>query len=274
MSPKFQLGAHVYGLVHARDILLAPDDVAVARDRLTRMDGLDEHTLRRVLDDNGLLPLSFRVGDDLFELLARAWVHRLITVIEHRQPARQLDGPGVRNLVPPRALGELPTGPTPGPDPGKTTPTWVSFEVVDDQGNLVDGAFRCQLDARLEAGELEQMPHRFEELERGASAQVYLEMLRWPAEPLGGPVVDPAVDPIVDPIVDDVDDVGDDVPGGPGSAHDTQVTTFVVVDEQGDALTGTARWTDDGGKLVEVELGGRLELLGSKAVVKLSIDLN
>ena len=267
MPRSFRIGAQSYGLVPARDILSPPDDVAVARDRLARLDGLDEHTVRRMLDENGLLPLSFRHGDDLLELLARAWVRRLITIIDHRAPARLLDGPEVRDLVPPRALGELPSGPVPGPEPGETTPTWVSFEVVDDQGTPVDGAFRCQLDARLEGGELQQVPHRFEGLEPGASAQIYLEMLRWPVDPPG----DPVADPTVDPVDDDFGDVGDDVPSGPGSGHDTQVTTFEVVDEVGEALTGTARWTDDSGALVEVELGARVAVPGSTAVVQLLI---
>lgn len=202
MARSFRMGRLAYGLVQARDILLPPDDVRVARDRLARIDGLDEYTLRRMLDDNGLLPLSYRAGDDLLELLARAWVQRLITVIEHRQPERLLDGPEVRDLVPPRTLGELPTRPAPGPEPGETTPTWVSFEVVDEQGNPADGVFRCQLDARLEGGELQQEPHRFEELKRGASAQVYLEMLQWPVDPLAviddGPSAEPSTTGEVD----------------------------------------------------------------------------
>lgn len=266
MPRSFRIGEQSYGLVRARDILSPPDDVTVARDRLARLDGLDEYTVRRMLDDNGLLPLSYQAGDDLLELLARAWVQRLIAVIEQREPTRLLDGPEVRDLVPPRALGELPTGPTPGPEPGETKPTWVSFEVVDDQGNLVDGTFRCQVDARLETGELEQMPHRFEPLKRGASAQLYLEMLRWPD-------VDPTT---VDAPSGDTDDRVVDDPGGgdhdvPRGGDEAGVTTFEVVDEDGGALTGTARWTGEGGDMVEAKLGGRIEVRGSAPIVQLSI---
>lgn len=270
MSRRFQLGTHAYGLVRAWDILLPPDDVVVARHRLARMEGLDEYTVRRVLDDNGLLPLSFRAGDDLLDLLARAWVQRLITVIEHREPARLLDGPEVRDLVPPRALGELPAGPAPVPEPGETTPTWVSFEVVDDQGNRADGAFRCQLDARLEGGELEQVSHRFEPLKRGASAQVYLEMLRWP-------VTDPVTIEVGLDDVNDVDDTSDvhddDVTPPPAAGNDADATTFEVVDEDGRALAGTARWSDDGGALLEVEFGGRVEVAASKPRLELRISV-
>lgn len=255
MPRSVRIGVQTYGLVRARDILSPPDDLGVARARLARMDGLDELTVRRILDDNGLLPLSYRAGDDLLQLLARAWVRRLITVIEHRETPRLLDGPEVHDLVLPRALGELPNRPPSTPEPRETPPTWVSFEVLDDQGHPADGRFRCQLDARLEGGDLQQMPHRFEPLMRGASAQVYLELLRWPD---------------ADPAEVDVGFDDDDVPR-PGAAEDT--TTFEVVDEDGRPLTGTARWSDDSGEVVEVELDGRVEVTGSMPRLELSISI-
>ena len=270
MGYRVRIGGQFYELAAARDIVRPPRDVTAARRYLERLEDWTEAKARALLESIDRMPLMRRVDDDLTELVARLWVEGVLTVIAARPSVRLLDAPQIRDLVEPHHLGDLGEPPKPTPAVQPTELSWVSFEIVDDRGEPSDGQFRCQLDARLEAGELDRQSHRYDDLRPETSAQLYAEALRWP-------VPDPAVDePGADPAADDR---GPDAPGldptttDPTAADTQRVTTLEVVDDDGAPLPGTARWIDDSGVSQEAKLGAVVEIRGSKPAVSFSISL-
>ena len=253
MAFDVKIGNRTYELARARDVLRAPWDVEGARRQLERIEGWTEATARAVLESVDRMPLLRRADDDLTELVARLWVEGVLAVVVTRAPARPVDAPTVRDLVEPHHLGDLgqPTDPAAPPRERPAALTWVSFEIVDERGQPADGEFRCQLDAKLDAGGLEQRAHRYDELPVGTSSQLYAERLRWPSSTVDEPGIT----------------VADDAPPeSPPAGDDRPVTTFEVLDSDGEALPGVAQWLDGSGARQEAKLGRVTEIVGTEPV--------
>ncbi|MEX1362358.1 MAG: hypothetical protein AB1Z98_04485 [Nannocystaceae bacterium] len=84
----------------------------------------------------------------------------------------------------------LPTdGPTVGPGRGpapyeKLRTTWVSFDVLDDDGEpLPNGRFDVVLDGRVEGGLLDDGIHRYEPLREQATAVLGIQRFFWSYDP-------------------------------------------------------------------------------------------
>jgi hypothetical protein len=124
-----------------------------------------------------------------------------------------IDGP-----VPAFPGGGDPSDPA-GPAAPLTT-TWISFEVVDDRGDPVEGEFRVALDGAVEEGELDDETRHYDDIREAAEVRLHLEHIRWPFD-------------ADEPIEPTVDGPGAEDPAPLAPAPDT-ATTFEVVDEAGE----------------------------------------
>ena len=124
-------------------------------------------------------------GTVLLERFAELVVHGRLVLREVAVPdAYPLPDP---YADPPMSLAEMPVndplddGPPrtwPTSEPERTT-TWVSFEVVDEQGRRADGEFRLGLDAKVVSGCLGQQAHRYDELREAVRVELFARQLRW-----------------------------------------------------------------------------------------------
>lgn len=251
MAFDVKIGNRTYELARARDVLRTPWDVEGARRQLERIEGWTEATARAVLESIDRMPLVRRADDDLTELVARLWVDGVLAVVVTRPPARTVDAPVVRDLVEPHHLGGLGPRSDPTPREKPSALTWVSFEIVDERGDPADGEFRCQLDAKLDAGGLQQKTHRYDDLAVGTSSQLYAEGLRWPSSTVDDP---------------DITVVDNGPPEPTLPADESPVTTFEVLDSDGEALPGVAQWLDASGARQKAKLGRVGEIVGAEPV--------
>lgn len=269
MSQRIQLGRTQYAVLAQRDVCRRPADLTTARGQAAQLHDASPHRLRDYLIGENLVGFGATRGD-LVEVTARLLLHGDLVLLRDEPAPRPLDQPTVSDLVDPRA------GPLVDPDPVQPPPvdtaeTWVSFEVVDDSGAPWDGDFRCVVDGRTEAGSLLDGRQRYDPIGQGASAQLYIDLLRVPAE-------------IVDDRLDDIDDdpaSSDDpetpvqpppIDGGDPATRPNFVS-FEVVDEQGNPWPGTAEITIDGTPL-QVPTGTPLQReVGPSAAVSVRLSL-
>jgi hypothetical protein len=97
--------------------------------------------------------------------------------------------------------------------------TWISFGVVDERGDPVDGDFRIALDAAVHEGELDDETRLYEDIREAADVRLHLAHILWPFD------ADEPVEPTVD-------GPGAEDPAPLAPAPDT-ATTFEIVDADG-----------------------------------------
>lgn len=158
----------------------------------------------------------------------------------------------------PRALSEL-MDPEPFARPAEPVAadaadelTWVSFEVVDDEGLRADGTFRIALDADVRDGELIRDQHRYDELRPAADVRLKVETAWW----------DPSAPVVV---------LGSDEP-----ANAPAVTLrFEVVDDEGEPVAGRYVLEGADGQLAAGRVDGdvRVEIPGGSPAT-LSLDFS
>jgi len=277
MSTRVRIGRSVFVLVPASDVAAKPHHPAAARRVVERMAANEPQRLERFLDRGQHLGLRPEAADPT--AVAAELLHdATLTVVHMRQPTTPVDTPTIRNLIDPQV--DPRDGPVvpPRTDPTpRTQDTWISFSVVDSDGTPVEGTFRCSIDGDVHDGALTEAAERYEPLPEGASAQLYLEALRWPAEPNkpdspGGSDDPVVVDPRVEP--------GDGPFDGPGGHEPTPPTEgFVemeIVDEAGEPIQG-AQWTlhlGDGGTRDGITDGtGRVRVDDVSAADECSVTL-
>jgi len=244
-----KIGRCTYELARARDVLRAPYDVEAARRQLERIEGWTETAARAVLESIDRMPLLRPADEDLTELVARLWVEGVLSAVVTPSPVRPVDAPEVRDLVEPHHLGDLGHPSRPSPSERPSALTWVSFEIVDERGQPADGEFRCRTDAKLDGGSLERRTHRYGDLPPGSSSQLYAEGLRWPSSNDEGPDITVGDGSLSEPVL---------------PASGSTVTTFEVVDADGETLPGFAGWLDGSGARQQTTLGRVTEIVGSE----------
>lgn len=177
LVPRRQVLEHV-GAAEARRLLEAAieDEGPGAR-----------HRLQRLAEDLG--PRSPSCLEEALDVVVQAILDGRLVPIQLTEPDRPLDEPQVTNLgellppePPPPLLGGLdgPGSTEPDPTPQQAR---LSFEVVDDLGQPLEGRFQLTIDGNVTEGALDGTPHQRDDLRPGATATLALETLR-PVPPM------------------------------------------------------------------------------------------
>ncbi len=181
MPSNVQIGGVQYAIVPSSSLVVPPYTQGEAAALLRGIIGPQTGRLREWIDEHGLMPLGPE-PPDLIEFAALLLCRGALVLIREPVDARLLDTPTIADLIgvpePTRGDGRRPQAPA-----DQARQTWVSFEVVDDHGTAVDGAFRCSMAGNSEAGELQRRHHRYDPVRHGSSAQLYLEGVRRPTLP-------------------------------------------------------------------------------------------
>lgn len=205
--------------------------------------------LRSIVEDLGG-SMAIASQHDVMRVAVEALMSGRLVAIARPLRERRLSEPQVVDLRSLRGDITDPTGPsrpTPliptEPPPPPLQHTFISFEVVDGQGNPAHGHYRIALDARVEEDDLRQRAHHYDEVREGADVRLRVEQLLWdpnthprsPVEP--SPPLDPAVDP-----------------------EQADVCSFEVVDEDGQPLVAQFVVNDDNDQsIAEGEAQGKVE---------------
>ncbi len=131
-----------------------------------------------------------------------------------------------------------PDEPPPPPIPDtREELTWLSFEVVDDRGQRLDGSYVCTIDGRVDDGPLQKDKHAYDDLLESARASLDLRAIVFTEPTPLGPVF--PVDPFAP------------------TEHET-TTTFEVVDSDDHPWYGEYAILQGDTELHRGDLAGRI----------------
>jgi hypothetical protein len=223
---EFVHGGDVYRVVGREHI--APRDREVARALVQRLAARGSPLLlERVAAD--LVPFAPQSLAHALEIIADALVSgRLVAVRDELDPMLfdEEEIIDLHDLIDPDARDDPyhPIDPTP-PEPQLT---WLSFEVVDDRGERLDGGYVCTIDGTPDEGPLAKQKHAYEDLRPAARADLELRWIDLSPTDRLGPVYPDGLDP----------DGGSGPQDEVAPVDGEDITSFEVVDEEGHPFTG------------------------------------
>lgn len=259
---EFMHGGDAYLVVGRHRI--ASRDRDVARALVQRLAArASPFLLERLAAD--LVPFPPRSLAHALEIIAEALVSgRLVAVRDESEPMffDEEEIIDLHDLIDPDAHDD-PYHPI-DPTPREPDLTWLSFEVVDDQGRLLDGGYVCTIDGKPEEGPLAKEKHAYDELRPAARADLDLRFLDLSPEDRLGPVYPEDLEPDGgSERRDEVVPENETFPDPAIPVDDNAITSFEVVDDEGRPFEGQYELIGEtamAGAAIAGTLTGRVEL--------------